>query len=121
MILHSLQPLSCLCLLAVALSLSKGIVKARPFLIPLIITSSVLGIATLYPNAIEIFVVNYSGAIYEMESLGSLPNVPYRWVYYGNAILPLLPALALIPQIKRRSLVVATLALLGMVPAAFFL
>ena len=121
MILTIAQTISCLFLSAVALSVSRGSVKARPFLIPLIIISSVLGIAALYPYAIEIFVANYSGAIYEMESLGSLPNVPYRWIYYGSAILPLLPALALIPQIKRRLLVVATLALLGMVPAAFFL
>lgn len=120
MILHFLQALSCICLLAVALSVHKGIAKAGPFLFPLAIISSLVGIAWVYPYAIEFFVAQYSGAIYEMEVLTYRFQGPYRWVHYGSAILPFLPVLALFPQVRKRALLVAMLALLAAVPATFW-
>ena len=86
---------------------------------PSIVAASGLGIALIAPYLLEIFIIKYSGAIYEMEGIEYRMNGPYWWVYYLGAILPLLPILALIPRIKRRPFIVATLALLGMVPIVF--
>ena len=119
MILSTFQFLSCLALLSISIwEIFRGN-RLNRFLLPSIVAASGLGIALIAPYLLEIFIIKYSGAIYEMEGIGYRINGPYWWVYYLGAILPLLPILALIPRIKRRPLIVATLALLGMVPSMF--
>ena len=119
MILLTFQFLSCLALLSISIwEIFRGN-RLNRFLLPSIVAASGLGIALIAPYLLEIFIIKYSGAIYEMEGIEYRINGPYWWVYYLGAILPLLPILALIPRIKRRPFIVATLALLGMVPSMF--
>ena len=54
-----------------------------------------------------------------MEALSYRLNGPYWWVYYGSAIFPQLPGLALIPALRKHPLTVLLLALLGAVPSMF--
>lgn len=121
MIISITHLLACLCLLAAAIAIRRGNSSAVPFLFPLILLSTATGIALIYLYAIEIFVANYSGAIYEMEVLTYRLNGPYWWVYYGSVILPLLPGLAFIPAIRKRLVLVAVLALIAAVPSAFWI
>ncbi|GAA5121584.1 hypothetical protein GCM10023212_17050 [Luteolibacter yonseiensis] len=43
----------------------------------------------------------------------------YAWVYLSAALLAILPCLGIVPGIGKRPLLVASLALLAMPPAAF--
>ena len=67
----------------------------------------------------ELFVAWYSGAIYEFDAMMFRFNGPYWWAYVAGAILPLMPGLGLIPFVGRRPALVASLALIGLMPFIF--
>lgn len=79
-----------------------------------------MGLALVFPFAMELFVAHYSGALFEMEVMSYRLNGPYWWVFWVAAVLPLLPLLGMIPFIGRRPLLVAGIASAAATPVLFW-
>ena len=107
----ALHIFSSLSLLIAAILLRLGRKKAKQFLLPFTLLSFLSGIALTAPFAMEIFIANYSGAIYETEQGEALVNALLWPNLLRSAAIPMLPGLALFPLIRNRPLVVAALAL----------
>jgi hypothetical protein len=73
------------------------------------VIAGVSGVVVLYSYGIEIFVANYSGAIYEVESLSR----EAIWWLAVFAIALLLPFAGVVPTIARKTSAMIVIGLLG--------
>lgn len=120
-IIPILQLMACTTLAVVAIQwrlTHSASENAFRHLLPFIAAAGVLGIILLFPYAIEFFVANYSGALYEVESISFRFNGPYWWVYWLQTFLPLLPILGLFPFVGKRPILMVVFAGLAMLPVA---
>lgn len=109
MILSTVQMAACVALISAAVywrirhDSSTG---SHRFLFPFILVAGIAGVLHLSLFAMEAFVIYYTGAIYI-----------YRVLHFASALLPLLPAAGILPQIGKRPLWVAGLGFLALIPA----
>lgn len=110
MLVSLLHIASCLALAGAAIC---GAPKSAP--LPFVIAGAATGITVVfYPFAVEAFVAWYSGAMYETAPLAAVGLAGMA----AFAALALLPCLGLIPGIRRRPRLVASLALCALAPCA---
>jgi hypothetical protein len=118
MIASSIQITACLILIGASLywwSTRKATVGAYRFLLPAVVASSVAGLVVAYTHWAELFVLWYSGAIYEAGGTPSLGLTIEQYAITAS-VLMILPALAIIRGIGRNALLVAMLGCLACVP-----
>ncbi|RYD24433.1 MAG: hypothetical protein EOP88_00055 [Verrucomicrobiaceae bacterium] len=92
---------------------------AHKFLFPVIIATGLAGCLRAFPPAIESYLSWQRASLYEV--VGYRFGGPYWWVYVAAVLLPLLPVVGMLPSIGKRSVLMAVLALLAMLPATYFL
>lgn len=80
-----------------------------------------MGFICVAPYLIEMFVVVYSGSIYEVEAVNYRLTGPYWWAYWGGLLLPQLPWLGFLPSIWHKPILVSILAVLALIPATLSL
>lgn len=122
MILPILQLIACITLAIVAFRwrfLHSAGGSAYRTLVPFISAAGIFGVILVFPYIMEVFVVYYSGAQYELEAMLYRFNGPYWWVYYAGLILPLLPILGLFPFIGKRPTMVVAISFLALIPVSF--
>ena len=110
MLLPLLHLASCLALAGAAY---RGAPKSAP--LPFVIACAATSItAVFHPFAVEAFVAWYSGALYETAPPAAVDLARMA----AFAALALLPCLGLIPGVRRRPRLVASLALCALAPCA---
>ncbi|MEO5914586.1 MAG: hypothetical protein ABIS50_10165 [Luteolibacter sp.] len=125
MIFPLLHALACFALVVASLAWrvrSENKSRAHRFLFPYIVGVGLAAILLLgswfKPLLMEYFTAKSSGAIAIMSYR---VHGPYAWVYFSAAALPFVPVIGIVPSVGRRSLVMACLGALALLPATFSL
>jgi hypothetical protein len=118
-----IHPLACFALVTAAI---YRVAKVGPaptahrFLFPYIAVASLVGLVLSYLVGMELFVAYYSGANDAHAAAKLRLTGPYGWFYVFLVGAPLLPALAVLPWIGKRPLVVALLGIVAPLPGLIF-
>ena len=110
---------ACLCLTAASLFwLLKHERKenAHQFLFPFILAAGILGSVLLYLRVMELFIVDYSGALYETDGASPPGHGLHRTILQASLGLLCLPLAGIFPGVGRRPLLMGGIGLLAIIP-----